>query len=91
MFVGLLRVQQTNPSGRNASKSRRDELAQYSQLFQMSSVSSFHDESSVCVEKWANLLLARVHRSAFPMSGTAGPSLKKIEKRSNEGKIYEKI
>lgn len=79
MSAGLLRVQQANPSGRNASKSRRYELAQYGQLFQMSPVSSFHDESSVRVEKRANLLLARVHRSAFSMSGAVGPSLKTKE------------
>ena len=83
LFAGLLRVRTGHPGGREPGQSRRDELAQYVRLFQVSPVLGVDDESPVHPEERPHLLLQRVRRPARPVPSKAGPSLKYPTKTQN--------
>jgi hypothetical protein len=82
-------VPQADPCGRNASQSRRNELAQHGQLLQVSPMSSVDDESSIHFEERADLLFQGMRRPERAMSGPADPSLNKRKEKKTENS-YEK-
>ncbi len=80
---------QADPCGRNASQSRRNELAQHGQLLQVSPMSSVDDESPIHFEERADLLFQGMRRPERTMSGPADPSLNKRKEKKTENS-YEK-